>query len=440
MAKKVSSLTLTGTGQSATMERGKLDPGKGKNTRGIRLKVTMPVQNPTAGALAMTAAQRKLALALLQIENFSYGKNGMFQRLAAQDFKRVRLQQKKFYGSEMGGFDDASTGLAKSIAAGATSSLVFFPIIPTGHNFRFPGRGMGRTQSRTVQLKLKQLGTTIVAATFLINGNVTVEVMPDANSCKGDPWCNVPEFVEQTVTDQKATLPEGLPLCLTEKTAVHASTALTEIRVKIDAEEIHDLVSPAEALEEMINDSASHPAAALISDEETILYDLPIEARKRDLPSGELTFVRKVSELATAALAFDYVAIPSESDVAAIVEICAEVRKKTVKAVNRAEAEGDEMPDRLRAFEDLLIVDVDDAEYDRMPGVAVAPGGKAQLHVPESVKARAKAAIAFHQSNGEAVAAAAITKRVVAATPSGAQSGRGVKGSGIFARLASLFA
>ena len=448
--RKHSTLTLTGVGTTDKLERGKLELEKGKKAMGVRFKATIPIKNLSGGALAMTASQRKLMLANLMLNYFNCGKDGRFQQPYQNvDFARLRKEAKRAYGTELEGWDDSSTGLAKSLAAGATGLLVFYPIIPTGKLWWLQGReknlfGMGRSQCRSVEFELKRAAKAIDANFEIPDGsNATFEVIPDDVSCKGDPWSVIPEYLELDEVDKFAKLPDGLHLAIIERNAVHASSVLTNIDLDMDEEKIHQGVSAAEIIIPTL-DASAMPAAALLTDEETLLYT-PGDGEKRlkDLPTGVPKVTQNVKDLPTIKLGTVFFPVLDDSKWVAAVDHVARLRKKDIRAISLVDREGLDIPHRMRFAMPVVMVDRDDREFEECPGYVGGPDlAKAQLTVPEGVLERAKGLYALHKAKGEDKAASHVVKTLAAAaSPSAVQSGRGFRNgfSGVLDKITGFF-
>jgi hypothetical protein len=426
--RKHATLTLPADGNQAKLERGKLDIERGKAMRGLRLKLTIPVANTSGGDGALAAADRETLLDDFQF-NVSYGSRGQWKPFAAVKGARIHREARAAYGSEIEGYADTTTGLAQTISNGATDTLVCYLPIPLGAWWwldQVNHLGMGRSQAATLELEIRRLASAIKTG-FAISGSVTAEVIPDLVSAKGDRWSFGPEYLERDETDKTARFPDGLPLRLSERTAVHASSSLTNIDVGIDDEVIHSQVSPAELITEY-NDSPLLPAIASLADVETLLYSPAHPVRFVDLPSGSVHVTQNVKNLATALYSLLYLPIPTAEEIATEVEYIATViRKKTIRAVSLPTVEGWRIPTRLRPYVPFVLFDEDDREFEQFPGLVAEPGRRADITCPSSYLAAAKGAYGAHKAKGENKAASAIIKEVAVAIPGAVQSGRGFR-------------
>lgn len=423
--KKFSTLTLTGASTSAKAERGKLELEKGFKAPGLKLKVTVALANTSGGEVTLTDAQKQALFSNFQFD-LTYGKNGQHKPYMNVDFRVLHHLQRMSYGSEIEGYSDATTGLAQAISNSATDTMVFYPTIPLGKGWFFhdaPDQlGMGRSQLRTVELSLRRTAAATIVSGVVISGNVTVELIPDQVPCEGDHWTTCPAYLEVDETDKTTKLPPGLPLLIAERTAVHASSALTNISMKFDQQIWHDQVSPAEIVTEF-NDVENLPASSLLTDRWTILYMLTGRTPLRNLPTGEVRITQNVKDLATFKAAYFYIPIVENEAVAADVEnVATNLRNKTIRASNTRAAD---YPNRLAPYLGYRLLDTDDKEIERYAGKQASPGAPAFDAIPNGLKAAAKLQATLHSSNNEAKAADDVAKRVASQVPGAVQSARG---------------
>lgn len=436
MAKKFAGLLLAALGASDFVEREELRPDKGEKVMGIILKMLIPISNTTGGALAtgLSAAQK---LALLDCFRFSmtYGKDGQFATpFESRSLRDMRKFARICYASELEGFNDATTGLNRNMPNASTTNVTLFVVIPTGKLWAFDGKernilGMGRSQTRTVRAELRRVSDTI-AANIAISGSVTVETLLDTVPCKGDPWCVIPQYFRTDDAKEEVVLPDGLPLHLEEASAVHVSSALTNFSVRIDDQFIHRLVSAQESIREQ-TDAARLPAAGLITDESTVLYSaLDGEKNFADLPSGKLVFRQEgTKQIATVQLFYAYVpCVEAERIANEVKQVAVNMRGKPLLAISENAIDGYGLPSRLNFAVPMRLVDQDDAEFQRFPGLYADEGSSTNTavpHVPTGLADAAKQRYSAHMARGEAKAAEAVISELSAAIPGAIISGRG---------------
>lgn len=436
MAKKFASLLLATLGASDFIERGELKPDKGEKVMGVVLKMAIPINNTTGGALAtgLSAAQKLALLDCFRI-SMSYGKDGQFATpFESRSLREMRRFARICYASELEGYNDTSTGLMRNLPNAATTTCTLYVMIPTGKLWAFDGRernalGMGRSQTQTVRLELRRVSDTI-AANIAINGSVTAETILDTASCKGDPWCVIPQYFRTDDSKEEIVLPDGLPLHLEEGSNVHASSALTNFSLRIDDQFIHRLVSAQESIREQA-DAARLPAAGLLTDETTVLYSA-VDGEKNfaDLPTGKMVFRQEgTKQIATAQLFYAYIPAVETDRVANEVKATAvSIRGKPLLAVSENAIDSLGLPQRLAPFVPFRLVDRDDAEFERFPGLYADDGSdtmKAVPHVPSGLADAAKQRYASHMARGEAKAAAKVVDELTAAIPGSITNGRG---------------
>lgn len=432
--KKITTLTLTGAATQQTCERGKLEITKGKKAVGLRLKVTLSLANASGGTVTLTDSQKQNLLANF-IANLDYGNgSGVFRPFQGVDFRRLHHLQRLCFQSEMEGYTDATTGLAQAMLTATTYPVVFYPIIPLGkfvglRNLQNFIGGLGRSGMKTVQLELKRIAAVTIVSGVTITGNVTVDLIPELVSSEGDCFGIVPAWFEKDEVDRVARSPEGLILYASERTAVHASTALTNGSTWIDEEQIHDQVSPAETITET-NDHPELFPIGLLTDRETVLYLVDQATPYKDIPTGAFKFIQNVKDLGTFKLGCYYVPIATASELASVVEyVATSLRKKVVRMASMMGVEGGgELPVRLQPFSGFRFLDTDDKEIEQFGGLQAAQNTPAAVVVPNGVRAQVQALSANHRAAGEMKAADSLAKRVAAQIPGSVQSARGFSG------------
>ena len=443
--RKITQLLLDAVGAQRELLQGAIKIPKGKKLVGLLLKTTFPVANTSGGALTLTDAQRQTLLNCLQFD-VKYGKEKGFQPYIAQGGARLQREYRYAFGSELELYADTVTGLANEVANGATESCAVYQGVPLGRMWMLPEKdrmvfGMGRSQAATLEVTVRRISN-VIAAGLAISGDVTLDVFPVLESCKGDRWGIVPEYREHDRTEDEVELEESLPLRISERTAAtHAASALTRVSVRIDDEVILDQMNPQDSIVPY-NDVPNVPAAASLTDRETILYRLQPGDQMERLPTGRPLIRQDTKDLATIKLAYLRVPIYGSDKLNAEMEGVTETtRKKELKGVSQSAFDGVKLPQRLKPFEGFVLVDRDDREYEQLPGIRVLPGQRASLHIPASIEAAAKSQFNAHKAAGEPKSAENVAKQLAAMVPGAVPSGRGFNNgsSGLLARVRSFF-
>lgn len=428
--KKGNVVTLTTPGVFQKVTRKSFELAKGKLMPVLMCKVTVPISNTTAGPVTLSATQKKALLANFVL-TMTYGRNGHRKPFNSCPLDVMRLLGRFAIGQDVPGWSDSSTGLERSLPNGATTTVTFWSLIPTGalHQLRNGRRlwcGIGRSQASTIELELKYSSATIDTG-LAISGNVVGEFVPHAQSIKGDRACYIAEYLEYDEKDRKAKLPEGLPYLVTERSAAHVASALSSFSLWIDGEPMHENVSASEVLVELEGVNAELTAEASITDEVTVLYAVAPGQEWKDLPTGAVTVEQLKKDLSTIQLGYYYVPIVDEAAVKADCAAFAEFRNKPLRSATVAAVEGLNHPSRLAFAEPFLNLDQQDAEFERVPGLYSQPGtDNVAESVPPTVMARSQALYNQHLSNGEAKSAGAVLQKLTTAVPGGVQSARGV--------------
>lgn len=431
--RKLSTLTLTGQRTSDKLQRGKLELAKGRGCRAVGLKVAININNVSGGAVALTDAQRQTLLGGLEL-TLSYGKNGRRKPYAGMSFARLQRIARYLLGSEWEGYTDATSGLARSLPNAATTKVEFYAKVPTLVLWQDKKMrkllGMGRTQAKSMELELKRQVDALPAG-CTISGNVTVDVFTDDYSAPWDRYGYLPEWHEVDEVDRVVRLPAGLPLLVTERSAAHAASLLSDYSLSIDGELVDERVSAAEAITGYL-DTPNIPAEASLTDRETILYAIGADVAFEDLPTGGVRIEQHKKDLATFQAGALIAPIVPDTEVREdVAEFAgAKYRNKTLKAVSIATVLGVDLPKRLAPFVPFVLFDSDDQEFERFPGMVSASGGPAEVFVPNSLLASARALVAQHEANGEHRAAENAIRDLALPIPGAVQHPRGFSAQG----------
>lgn len=448
--KRIHTMQLTGAGSRQALIRGNYQNDKGKLLKAVRAKFTVPIANATGGNLASGLSDARKQLLLSKFRFWvNYGKDGIHKPFDGVDGARMHREARFAFGSEIEGYSDSTTGLTRSMDNGLTTSAVFYLPIPLGFLWMLEARdarlfGMGRSQSKTLQIEIQQDSATIDTG-LTIDGNVQVELLPHVESCKGDPWGAVPHYRQTDSSNDEVEGPEGLPLRISERTAVHASSSLTSFNLQIDDEVIHEAISPQDSIVEY-NDLALATSAGSLTDRETVLYAVgpTAGANLADLPAGKPKFRQVVKNLSTIQLSWLFLPIIGQSDVQSALTVAASSlgRGKELKAASLRVTRGAQLPDRLESVLGFILLDRDDREFEQVPGLTQSPGeSEPRLLVPENLRERALKQFQGHKAAGEDKAAAQVVKSIASAVPGAVPSARGFSrgASPILDRVSSLF-
>lgn len=437
MAKKVATLEI-GSGQTKKLNPKDYNPPKGRIAKHMIAKFTVPVANATGGALASgLSAARKLAVLNAFLFNVGFGKNQERKPYVATTGSRMRNLARDAINSEIEGWGatsaDGSTGMERALPDATTTNVVFYLPIPLSHgSIRRDEQhlfGMGRTQQRSMEIEVKRVSDAIDTG-LTISGNVTVEFYPQYESCKGDVVGLVPFYRETTVAADDATLDnDGLPLLLTERTAAHASSSLTNVSVWVDGEEIHDQVHSKELQREFADDWRQS-SAGLITDVDTVLYKVPLNASLRFLQTGRMRFRQNVKNLTNAALALWYVPYFSPDEIDGDVVQYGELKGgKLIRAASAGLFQGIAVPKRTQGLPAYVLYDADERERASYPGLEWAQGmSKPLVKIPGAILGAAQSKKAAFKTAGEDSSASNVVKELAAIIPGGTTDGRGARG------------
>jgi hypothetical protein len=425
--KKGNVLTLTNPGTAQKVKRGTFELPKGKLMPHLLCKLTIPLRNETGGAVTLSEEQRKALLSRFSA-TMTHGAGGHRKPYNAITLDKLRNLARFALGQDFAGFADTSTGLARELPNGATTSVEVWAAFPTGGLHQLRGRkvwmGVGRSQASTVEIDLKYDTATIIPS-VTINGHVVAECVPYTISAKGDRASYFPEYVELVEKDLIARLPEGLPLLLAELSAPHASSQLSNLALHIDGEVVHDNVSAADALVEY-EGNPELTGEASITDEVTVLYGVGPGVEWRDLPTGAPRFEQLKKDLGEASLGYYFVPVVPDDKVRADCAEFAKFRNKMLRCSSVATVEGLDLPDRLRFATPWLNLDGDDEEFERVPGLLAVPGSRVVAEsIPPSVLEAARAQLRIFTAGGETKRKERVYRQVAAAMPGSVPAARG---------------
>lgn len=440
--KKFLSLSLDTTGAIKTMKAGDFNPPKGKRCVAMGLKVTAPIANSSGGAVTLSDAEKQALLDLFEF-NVAFGPGLKQKPYTSQRGSRIHREARHAFNSEIEGYTDTSTGLQRSLPNAATTNVTFTLPLPLGYLWFIPENqrhlfGMGRSQCRSLQIDIKRVSDTVKAGVVL-TGTVSVDFFPQYESCNGDVNGLVPHYFETDSELIEFTVGEdGLPLRLSERTAVHASSSLTSYSVSIDDEEMHSQVSPADSIRELMDDCFLS-SAGILTDRETVLWQCASGANLRWLQTGKVKFRQDTKNLTSAKMGLLYIPYIDLALTNKIVSQAADLRSKAVRGASAGLFAGLGLSKRTMGLPAFALYDSNDREFESMPGPVAKPGGGTpDLRVPESFLKMAKGRFAAHDSVGEAAAAENVSRELAAVIPGGVVNGRGGTGT-VFSQIRAFF-
>src|SRR5690349_23979105 len=119
--KKLSTLTLTGQGTQALLEKGKLVIEKGRVMQAIRCLMTVSIANASGTSRAFTDAEKQTFLDGYSLK-LSYGRNGRRKPYNMLTFTRIQKLARFLLGSEWEGYSNSVYGLSKTLTNSATTT------------------------------------------------------------------------------------------------------------------------------------------------------------------------------------------------------------------------------------------------------------------------------------------------------------------------------
>ena len=417
-------------GANYTIERGKIKVQKGRCVTELLFKLTATLTNAST-TTNLTGAHIDSILDLINV-NFDWGADGQHKPVQNLTLKDLRYLQEFAFGSGCDGdiagtaIDFATAGNT-SIANGAHTLTIWIGI-PTGRLAFIEATrrllGMGKTQSALCQVALERSSAApSLASNVTMGTNITMELMPREEFCKGNPVCPLPEWHKKDEVDSICVLPVGLPYLVVERTHAQASNVSTSLNVDVGSLRVHERVAADEIREDYM-DELVFPALSDPARFYTPVYMVKPESQLETLPAGPVRIEQVSKDLATFAAAAYYVPLYGDVQVHRDVKACAAAEKKTLRAVALVDVEGRNVPAYLRPYMPYLLSEPGEPEFDKMPGIVCGPNESDQpvIQIPATVAARAKAAHAQHKGGGEPRAADQVVYSIAASIPGGVQS------------------
>jgi hypothetical protein len=422
-------------GNKDQIEAGKLVIGLNELCTGLLCKFAVTINKSDAGTDTLAAAEKKKLLQKF-IFDLRYGSSLRRIPYAQLDGDKMREQQNYQTESEVIGYADTSTGLGKTIAASTDTAVEFGIIIPLGgkmrDNINRPVfHGMGQSQLKSVQLEISQISDLAVKGaniTVKSGSTVTVTVYPlTAGGVKGERWSYIPEVKEVVQSNFEHTFGDGHPLLAVERTAVHASTVITEDNLRIGDTSVVEQASPKDFYNS-VKATGAWNAAADLSDRVTVLYALPGDRPLEAQPSGPLFFGNPKQELASYKLMALIAPVAGPEEVAADIEwVAKNARNTKVTAISLPALEERSIPSRLAPFQPMVIFSEQDSESRRYPGLQCGNGDadRAAPIIPDHIRDRARATISDLKGRGLYGPAEDVVKEVSRQIPGAVPGSRG---------------
>jgi hypothetical protein len=428
--KKGVSKTLTSDGTTCQFERGTFMVPDFQNAAAALFKVRVSLTK-SGGDAALTAAQRKTFLSGFDL-TLTYGRNQQHQPYSKVNWNVLRNLARFGLGSEIEGFTDSATGLARTIASTATEVTFYLRVPFTALGWQDGQKtdfwGVGPTQAKTMVFEFRR-NTLTLPTNFAVSGAVTLDIVPETLPSKYDRWTYIPHYIELSETNRIApTLPPGMYALLFDRTGAHSSTAYTDVGLRMDALVLYDKCSLLEVIARYRDSRTYFPAEADLTDEYELLWAVPPGIQLANIPVGKPVFEQFTQSRATMLLsAWFYPIVPEVAMDDDIAEM-AMLRGGQVHVINGAEPLGfkDAKKDQ-RAFMPLIIVGEMEREADEYPNKRAKPGGVVETYVPQTVAAITKARAEMRAENREYAAAEHEVQNTALQVPGAQQYTRGVK-------------
>ncbi|RJS26076.1 hypothetical protein DRW03_06350 [Corallococcus sp. H22C18031201] len=422
--KKLNTYTLPGTGSTTQVKLGEVVVSKGSNATALRFKVSLQLTN--SGAVRGLTPPERVAF----LDSFDYsltwGAGLQYKPRSNVSFGRERVIIRQMMGSELEGFNDTSTGLARSIGSGATT-VEWYQRIHLCGTYKDPDTdslfGVGPSQAASIQMDMRRLSP-VLPSGFAVSGTVTLDLIPDEFPSKYDRVTPIPRWHEFSEANKVANFLPGLTWYAVERSAPHVSTAFAEVSLSIDGWESYSRVTPGEYITRWL-DVPNYTAENQTFDADTVLHLLTPGQRMRDWPTGTLRLEQDRKTIATMQMGQLVTEVADSSAIERDIAYFASKKGRRISAVSLPTLLGQEVPKNLLPFVPYALLDEQDAEFDRYPGLMAAPSEDPRIYFPGAVTARAKARVQMHESAREYLAGENVIRELAAPVPGAVQSPRG---------------
>lgn len=422
--KKLQTYVLPGENSTAQVKTGEVVVSKGSNATALRFKVRAQLKN-TGTARALTAAERAAFLDTFD-HTLRWGAALQHKPRSNVGFQRERTLVRQMLGSELEGIDNATSGLARSIGSSAVTVEWFQRIYLCGawkDSESDADWGVGPSQAASIQVQLRR-NLAVLPAGFALEGDVTLDLIPDEFPSKYDRVTPIPHWHTFTEANRSAKFEPGLPLYIVERSAAHASSVLTDVSFRVDGLELYSKVSLQEVVSKWL-DTPGYWAENQTFDVDTVLHLLLPGQRLRDWPTGTATVEQDTRTLATFQLGQLYVPVKTEAETERDVAHFATAKGKRISAVMLPALLGKEVPANLLPFMPYALVDEGDSEFDRFAGLMCAPKEEPRIYFPAALAARAKSRASLHMRARETLAAEKTVREFAGTVPGAVQDPRG---------------
>jgi hypothetical protein len=430
LMKKGVNYVLTGDNTSCQFKRNEFNVPAYTNAVAARFKVRLSLTK-SGGDAALTAAQRRTLLEGFDL-TLQYGYNGQHQPFSKVSWNKLRNLTRYGLGSEMEGFSDSATGLARTIASTATEVTFYLRVPFTALGWQDGQKtalwGVGPTQAKTMVFDFRRLAPTLPSG-FALTGNVTLDIIPDVVPSKYDRWSYLPHYYELTETSRiAATMPPGFYALIFDRNAVHASNNYSDVGLTIDGLECYDKVDLDEVITRYRDPQAYFPAEADLSDEYTLIWAIPPGVLLQELPTGKPVFTQFTQNVTTMLLSLWYYPIIPDSAIEQDVKEASTLRGEQVHAIGAAEPLGyGSFPKSMRFALPFIIVSAKEREAEQYPALVAAPkSSQTAVYLPPTPLASAAVRKAVREKNGEPIAAEAEVQTLAITVPGAVQSTRGL--------------
>lgn len=450
MIKNIGQKTILSNGLDATWNRGEIKIPEDTQSGEMRVKVTAQILNKGTTVTSLTSNHKDALLGHTSWD-LQVGPEGNLRRpFALQPGTILRLVERDQLGVDTEGYSDSTTGLGQTLATGTPSvpgvtTVVWRQSIPVGEMMRLDGAkfGMGRFEWLLTQLYLKRGSEPLTGISADLSvGSVTYELDPKLDQVNGSPYHFPPEYEELNPIDRRYTFPDGLMLSLNERTAAQASTALQEYRLQVDDEIVHDQAAPSDVKAEYARREKRYPYIENVEDKVTRLYATAPGTPLERVRTGRVTFEQKNQDLNPMKFASYMQKVPSEKEIAAVVQAVANLLKPgmSIKAVSWAAVEGRELESRLLPFVPMVFFDTNDSQYGQFPGLVCERGGSPRVEIPLKRLLELRAEYKRRQAAKDPKRVEKLIQLTAGAIPGAVIGGRGFKSgpSGTYAQVRRL--
>ncbi|HYO65130.1 MAG TPA: hypothetical protein VEU33_03525 [Archangium sp.] len=415
----------------------------------IRFAAKVAATNAYGGG-ALNVAKKAALLKGIRCA-FSYG--GSDEKARTEPLQDVTLEelqrmQEQLLEKLLYGYADSTEGLDKVLVANTTNTVKWRSLVPFSCEMFEPTvyLGCGRSQLLTARLALSMGADALNAADNTLSvTEIAIETWAVLKQVNGDQISPVPHLRKKTEPGKLGMgFGDGLPLRLEDTNAPLASTAITQITVKVGDEVIVAPPATPRDIHDAFVESPDVGATELSDEYRTPLYEIPdmLIGKAR---TGPITVEMRTQDVEALKLAYVYLPVPNEENVLRDVRAAAMADPQkagdVILATSAVELDGYACEARHRPFLPFRVFRQGETQFDMYPGLKCVYAGEPEVYIPDGFLERAAkfylSSMLENAGQGNQGAMRDTVRSVAVQVPGTIISGRGFAGgrSAIYAEV-----